>query len=390
MGPDITVTNSSDRRLVLAIMVFSGIAPAVQIMAPGVALQLAREFDLSATRIGWLFAAELGAMTFATIPAFLWLKRVNWRSAALVAGIAFALLNIGSALLHDFAALIVARTLSGLAGGSIMVITLAAGAQTRNQGRTYGLWLTAQFVVGAAGLALLPFLFGRFGIAACYGMMALLMLLALPLTRHFPVGGIEAQAVGGRGLSRTVRTRAAMSFAAIVTFYIGLSGVWSFIGFASEQKGMSQGAGSLLLAIATLIGIVGASLASVIGDRFVRSKPLLLGYALMAGSIVAFASPANLTVFLLATLTFKFTWTFTMPFILATLSALDEKGRLIAGSNLAVGFGLTAGPAVAGQILDANNGDFQTLLWIALTIVIVSAGCALFAASPPAKTPQFA
>ena len=57
-------------RLLAAIVIFAAIAPGILMTAPAVAAQLASEWQLKPGQIGWLFSAELGAMSLATLPAW--------------------------------------------------------------------------------------------------------------------------------------------------------------------------------------------------------------------------------------------------------------------------------------------------------------------------------
>ncbi|HCR57065.1 MAG TPA: MFS transporter, partial [Raoultella sp.] len=63
-------------RLLAAIVIFAAIAPGILMTAPAVAAQLASEWRLSPGQIGYLFSAELGAMSLATLPAWWWMSRL--------------------------------------------------------------------------------------------------------------------------------------------------------------------------------------------------------------------------------------------------------------------------------------------------------------------------
>lgn len=179
---------TSSLAVLAAIVLFAAITPTILMTAPAVAAQLASQWQLSPSQIGDLFSTELGAMSLATLPAFWWLKRVDWRRAALLAGALFIVANLLSIWAQGYGALLALRFCSALAGGSLMIICLSSAASTANPSRTYGLWVMGQLVVGAIGLSILPRLFEHYGLAACYLLLALLMSLCLPLARYFPQG----------------------------------------------------------------------------------------------------------------------------------------------------------------------------------------------------------
>ncbi|MDD1149698.1 MFS transporter [Pseudomonas sp. TNT2022 ID357] len=356
--------------LLAAIVLFAAITPAVLLMAPAIAAQLASQWHLSPTQIGDLFSAELGAMSLATLPAIWWLKHIDWRRAALCSAVLFIVANLLSMQAHDYSLLLMARFGSALAGGSLMIICLASAAASPSPSRAYGFWVMGQLVLGAVGLSLLPMLFQRFGLGACYLILALLMTLCLPLARCFPTGAAHPASDAPQAPAISW-LKASLGILGILTFYISLSGVWTFIGAIGSQSGLSAQTNGDILAVATLMGIVGALCATLFGDRLPRSALLLLGYGLMAGSVLALLGQPQLARFALAALVFKFTWTFILPLILARMAEMDRSGRLMNASNLVISAGLAIGPTLAGRLIESSGG-FQGLLLGGAVITLLS------------------
>ncbi|MFL1416759.1 MFS transporter [Pseudomonas fildesensis] len=363
-------TQTRPWEMLAAIVLFAAITPTILMTAPAVAAQLASQWQLSPSHIGDLFSVELGAMSLATLPALWWLKRVNWRLAALVAGVLFIVANLLSTGAETYTDLLLARFVSALAGGSLMIICLASAATTANPSRVYGLWVMGQLVVGAVGLAVLPGLFERYGLNACYLILAGLMTVLLPLVRGFPSGSPAPEATNILSAPGS-RWRAALGIGAILAFYISLGGVWTFIGALATSAGVSPQQSGEVLAIATVMGIAGAASVSLIGARLPRAVLLLMGYALMAAAVLLLLGQPALLRFALAALLFKFTWTFVLPLILACLADLDHSGKLMNASNLVIGGGLAIGPAIAGRLIEASGG-FTALLIGGAVITLVS------------------
>ncbi|MGC5703297.1 MFS transporter [Pseudomonas sp. NFXW11] len=356
--------------LLAAIVLFAAITPAVLLMAPAIAEQLASQWQLSPAQIGDLFSAELGAMSLATLPAIWWLKHLDWRRAALSSALLFITANLLSMLADTYPLLLLARFCSALAGGSLIIICLASAAASPTPSRAYGFWVMGQLVLGGIGLSLLPMLFARFGLGACYLILALLMLLCLPLVRRFPSGAAQGSNQAGKA-PPIAWTKAGLGILGILTFYISLSGVWTFIGSIGSQAGLSPQSNGEILAVATLMGIVGALCATLFGDRLPRPLLLLLGYGLMATSVLLLLGQPQLARFALAALVFKFTWTFILPLILARMAEMDRSGRLMNASNLVISAGLAIGPGIAGRLIESSGG-FQGLLLGASAITLLS------------------
>ncbi|MCS2608029.1 MFS transporter [Halomonas dongshanensis] len=370
------------RFLVIAVVAFAAIAPAVLMAAPAIAEQLISQLGLMPSQVGNLFAAELGAMSLATLPAYWWLSRFSWRRVALIAGVVFITGNVASSLTQEYGILMGLRMLSAFAGGSLMVLCISSAALTTNKDRVYGFWVMGQLVVGAVGLAVLPALFERFGLAIVYWLLAGLMAACLPLTRAFPE--LEDQRTFTTSTSSLPRVKAALGTLAVLTFYIGLSGVWTFIGSIASGSGLSAKTSGDILALATVMGILGAATATSIGARGARRLWLMLGYALMIVAVALLLKTPTLLRFALAALIFKFTWTFVLPFIMTTLAELDTSGQLMNTTNLVIGGGLAIGPALAGRALESSGG-FEWLLVGAMGIVALSMMLVLTAQRPSAR-----
>ncbi|VGG87586.1 major facilitator family transporter [Klebsiella quasipneumoniae] len=215
-------------RLLAAIVIFAAIAPGILMTAPAVAAQLASEWQLKPGQIGWLFSAELGAMSLATLPAWWWMSRLDWRRVALTAGVVFLTANLASAAVTQYETLLAVRFLASQAGGTLMILCISCAAGTSNPSRVYAFWVLGQLLLGMLGLLVLPGLFASFGLKVVYLILAAIMLCCLPLVSAFPPRFQPLSA--SRQQPPTALWRQALAVLAVLTFYISLSAVWTFIG----------------------------------------------------------------------------------------------------------------------------------------------------------------
>jgi predicted MFS family arabinose efflux permease len=357
-------------RLLTAIIVFAAIAPGILMTAPAVAAQLSLQWQLTPAQIGHLFSTELGAMSIATLPAWWWISRINWRKIATLAAIVFLLGNLASAMVNDFIPLLILRFIASLAGGTLMILCISCAAGTANPSRVYAFWVLGQLLLGVMGLLALPPLFAHFGLMAVYLILAAIMLCCLPLLSAFPNGFRRTSAAASQfppspGIAKL------FAVLAVLGFYISLSAVWTFIGNIAATAGLSPVHSGQVLAAATVFGILGAGGAALVGAR--RShKPLLwIGYGLLIASILLLARNPMLIRFTLAAVLFKFTWTFVLPFILARVSGLDNNGKLMNSINLVIGGGMAIGPTLAGYLIESSGG-INALLIGALSCALLS------------------
>ncbi|MFM0362951.1 MFS transporter [Paraburkholderia sediminicola] len=373
----------------LSLVVFAAITPLLLLVAPAVAAQLGGQLGLSASQIGTYFFVELGAFSCATLPSLLWLGRVDARRVAAIATAVFCIGNFATAvLMPGFVALLVLRALTALGGGTLMVLCMTSAATSGNRDRVYGLWVVGQLVAGALGLFVLPHLFEAFGLRALYVALAVLALIASPLTRGFDpalgdASGKRAQQAGagvngGSTMSTTNSTwvLATLVIGGVLAFYVAIGGVWTFASKAASVAGLDAGHTGELLAVASVMGIVGAACASVIGNRIARAAMLLTGYAILVAALLGLSAHPGSTGYAAAIFAFKFAWTFVLPFILAAAAKTDTSGRLIATLNFVIGAGLAIGPLIAGFLLDAGAG-LNTLFQGAAVICALSFVCLL-------------
>jgi len=353
-----------------AVVLFAAIVPSVLMMAPVVASQYAAELGIGPARIGQLFSAELAAMSLATLPSYFWLSRWNWQRVAFGAAAVFILANLVSAYSVDFHSLLGLRTLSALAGGTLMVICIASASASSQQDRVYGLWVSGQLILGALGLWILPTLFAMAGLKALYLSLALLMALCMPLAAFFPVAArSRAQSLSSAGASNS-RLPGLLGVFAVLMFYVGLSAVWTFVGSIASAANIDALSSGQILSVATVLGILGSLCATLIGARWSRHIPLLGGYAMMVGAVVLLLGSPDVLRFALAALLFKYAWTFVLPFILATLASFDQRGRLMSTVNLVIGGGLALGPVIAGPVLESSLGMNAVLLGSACCLLL--------------------
>ncbi|MBU9132900.1 MFS transporter [Burkholderia multivorans] len=365
------------RATLVALVVFAAITPLLLLVAPAVAAQLAVQLRLSASQTGTYFFVELGAFSAATVPSYLWLGRVDARRVAACAIALFGAGNLLTALwMPGFATLLAVRAATALGGGTLMVLCMTSAATSENSDRVYGLWVVGQLIAGAIGLFVLPHVFVAFGLRALYFALAALALAAAPLSRGFPHSTGMRVARHARGAALAMPAGCgALAIGAVLAFYLAIGSVWTFASRAAADAGLDSQAAGTVLAIASVMGIAGAALASCAGGRVARRTMLWAGYALLAASLVALAAQPRATGYSAAIFTFKFAWTFVLPFILATVAQIDTSGRLVATLNFVIGAGLAAGPLLAGLMLDA--GGTMRVLFVAATAVAVVSFAAL-------------
>ena len=365
----------STRAMVLSAVLLSAFASAMLLIAPLIVGALITLYGFSPQQAGLTISIELGAMSLAGLPALAWMPRLPWRPFITGALLLLVAGNVACAFAHSFAELASLRFLTGLGGGTLMVVAMAAIERTPNTERNFGWWTVGQLIVGAVGLTVLPRVMPALGLRGLFFALAALFALGLLAVRTMPHGA-DATVSGARPTA-AAPWRVLLALAGILLFYVALSGVWTFmerIGAAAAIQAKTIGND---LTLASLCGIAGCLSATWLGARVGRIGPLVGGLALLVGSITLLLGELSQAQFLIASCGFKFAWTFVLPFMLAGTASLDTSGRILALANLMIGCGLALGPAIVAAAL-GTPANYSVALWVGVAGGLLSLTLLLF------------
>ena len=358
------------------IILISSIVPIVLLAAPALVGVFVSSMGLTPQHGGYLISSEMAGMGLATLPALFWVKAVNWQRVALIALLVAGLGQIATVVVDSLTLLLVIRFVTGLAGGTVMSVCLAAINLTANPDRIFGLWVVGQLTFGAIVIAVLPSIVASFGIAGFYLPLAVVLALLVLVVKHLPTH--TPSTVVKRCVQATSQVvtlvRVTMGIIGLFIFYCGLSGAWTYIERLGDNAGLEVSMISNALVIASLAGIAGALAASVLGAKWGRLIPAGSGVVLMVTALTLLAGTGSFVavtpaIFLLAACLFKFTWTFVLPYLLSLISDNDATGRIIVVANFVIGGGLAAGPALSAMILTADN--YAAIMWVAALFMVI-------------------
>lgn len=375
---------SADGRINTFIAAYSAGLYMVLLLTPIITTRLVRSFNLSPSEVGTLLFLEIGTFGFASVPAYLWLTRVNWVAAARVFTVLAVVGNAASAFAENYYLLIACRMATALAAGSLTVLILASASRTSNPGRSYGIFLTSQLSMAAILLALLPAVLPVDSITAIYLVLAALALLCLPVSGFIgqrkarveqSTNGISEESVADK---RRRGVLAAAGLAAILLFYISLSSVWSFVTEIAIDSGVSTDIASYGLSAATVSGILAAVATTFLGEHRHKLFLILGGYLGLIGSMLILFGTVGVVQFFISVVLFKFTYTFVLPYLLSIVATVDRTGNMMSSANIMVAGGFSVGPLIGGILIDFSGG-YATMLMFAVAVMAVSVVCGMWA-----------
>jgi hypothetical protein len=169
-----------------------------------------------------------------------------------------------------------------------MILCISCAAGTANPSRVYAFWVLGQLLLGMVGLLVLPALFASFGLKVVYLILAAIMLCCLPLVPAFPQRFQPMSA--SRQPPAAAPRRKLCAVLAMLTFYISLSAVWTFIGTIGSAAGLTAAQIGMVLAAATVCGIIGAGGAALRGTRRPDRIPVWLGYGLLISALCCWSA----------------------------------------------------------------------------------------------------
>ncbi|MGE0214262.1 MFS transporter [Mycolicibacterium sp.] len=374
----------TDRGIYSYVCVFGAFLYSGLLIAPLLASRLTAQFNLSATQTGLLFSLEYAAFSLAAIPALLWTTRLNLHNVSYVCAAIVVGGNIVSGLIDSFPILVVVRMIVAAAAGSITVIILAIGGKTSNPGRSFGLFVVAQLAMGAVLLALIPHVLPPSGVRPVYWLLAVLISSGFAVIRNIDPWLLRPERVVAArptAVRRTIPLRFVLGAVAIMTFYLGLSGVWTFIGEIGHSAGTASDSVNTVLAIATVAGILSALVAAIVGDHRYQYLFMIAGYAGFCASIVLLLGAPALLRFAIAAIAFKFAWTFILPYLFAGLSALSSSPHVMSTANVMIGIGFAVGPVLSGALID-RTGGYSAMLLVGAGAMAVSMLCVAIGLRP--------
>lgn len=309
----------------------------------------------SSQQAGLISAAEVFGAALASVFAAFWIKRVNWRVAALFAIAVVVAGNLLSSFQTSYGALLALRGAVGFLGeGTAFVIAISVISNTQETDRNFAFSIAAQVAFGVVAFASLPFAVASYGLAGIFLPLAGVAILIAPLLRWLPAHS-SRQATGDASSSSVSLAPAIIALGILLIWCIGLGGIYAFeerIGVAGGLEATTVGSA---LAVAVAIGFLGALAASWIADRWGRIPPVSVALLAQVGAIALLQGDLSWTQFAITASVFHFFWNFTGPYLMGMVATSDPTGRIAVLMPAAQTGGFAVGTALAGNLMTGGS-----------------------------------
>ncbi|WP_394237108.1 MFS transporter [Pseudomonas anguilliseptica] len=370
---NIRIGNSLFTYLAMAFITMAGLSYIN--FLPGLVNALAGAIGFSDVEAGQIIALNGYGGLLGTTAAIFLVSRIRWQPAVFIGLAALALMDIASARIGVYEAMLVWRFVAGFFGGFSLGIAFAVLARLSNPDRAFGCLLFIQFSVGALVIYLLPALeiatnaYAVFYVMAC---LALLSLLFVLLLARVPLNNSSSE----QGLLLSGKYRHAfLLLLAILLYQVAASAIWAYVGLIGLAAGLAAEPVSVYIAATGLLGLLGAMAPVIIGKRHGRLPWLLLGVAISAIAALLLIFAAHPVLYVLAMAMLFIAWPAVQSYLLAVTAELDASGKLATTAAVVSFAGLATGPLLASGLLE--SGRYLFMLIICALIFLLS-GFVLF------------
>lgn len=361
------------------------VGPAAIILMPMIVGGLIDSYQFSEQQAGNIAALEGLGLMFASILAAAWIRGVSWVKALVIAFLAYAVLNILSANVDGYMALLVLRCLTGLAGGSVLAVTVAALGDQHEPDRAFGLAQAVQGVMMLGAFLAAPWLVQTWNVSALFYMLAAASLLMMLTVSRFPAAG-RIRAAAAAGAMPTGHTGLIwLGLAASVVFFINVFGFWAFIERIGQAGGLPVQTVALALGISQVMAIAGALAAAWASDRYGRYLPLLVVFIGQSAALYAVLGDFDATAFFVSAGLFQALFIVAVSYQMGAIAKLDIHGRYLVTMTAAQGLGAALGPALAATLI-GEGGDYSRVMPMAALLCLFSTLMFLFIVWRSTKT----
>lgn len=327
------------------------------------------DLALGTERLGLLASSHMLGYTAMTVTLVLWARSVDWRVALRIAAVVFVGSYVAASRVADFYLLAAALFVGGLSAGVLFGIGTTGLADTSTPDRSFGIATFAQVVLGAAlTLVLASAVVPAWGSSGALVTLGACGVAGIALTHFAPTGG--AKPSHSTSTWRESALSPLLGLAGAVVFYVGVSGMWTFIERIGSDAGLSGRFVGSALSAGLIAGGGAALVAAIVGDRYGRRWPLLLSGLGLLGSIglLMFADAYR---FALAVPLFNVCWTFAIIYGLAVVAATDTSGRFVVAIPAALGIGFVIGPTLGGTVLtELGTSGFGIMAGVSVVLAV--------------------
>ena len=374
--------NPMDRKqVILSAVVLSALGALFYNLLP-MFLGVAQDYrELDNRSIGLLSSMFFAGYTLTTSTAFFWIRRINWKTVtwiALAVG-SLALLMAGYTRSHGL--LMLCIFIAGGAFSTVYGIGATALGDTSNPARWYGLKISAEAMLGAVGLFVLPgTLIASYGFMGMMAGMVLAVVLLAPALSWLPARGhsqLERDGIGKPVPTTQSKLAVWVGLFAVTLFIFSATMIWAFVERLASTAGFEPVLVGKILSLTLLFAVLGSLLAMVLGDRFGSGKPFAAATIIFLTALAWLSQTTTVTDYAIGACLLTLAIGLGITYVITIVADLDMDGRYVVLTVPAIGVGVMSAPAIGG-LLTASQ-EYSAIFMVGSVTVILSLLAGLFA-----------
>ena len=323
---------------------------------------------------GYIVSANKNETAFGALIATFIVKRVEWRKVIRLLFMALIAFDLISTQFSNPQTLIILRFIHGTIGGLSVGIGLSIIARTYNPDKIFGMLLVVQYSFGSLGIWLVPRLVDSFGYSAAFGTLISFTLMTLLILPFVP--NVESPSKSDNTTSGLFQIPMTMMLffvlCALFLFQAANMGVADYAFELGKDIGLSNNEISNILTLANIISISGGLLVYIIGTKFGRTIPLIIGISVATIFTYLLHYSDNTNIYFIANTFTGIAWGFTIPYLLGLCATFDFHGQMAALAGFVSKMGLASGPLIGSLFIISNGFSYIiNLATIALLIALI-------------------
>jgi predicted MFS family arabinose efflux permease len=361
---------SHNPTLVLAAaLMLNVVGPSTFLILPMLVDGAVHTLGFSAREVGLMsFALSSGTMLSALLSG-IWVRSVSWPRAALIFLCGMVAANVLSLYLHAFWPFVLLQGAAGFFGGCLGCLTMTVLSDHHDPARNFGLAMAMQVTFQVAGLLAGPVLLRIAGMNGILAMLAALSTVSMLLLPLLPRSGrvVMSQGVAGAFLKPAVL----LALFGCLAFFMNVGAYWTYVELLGGEAGMTSRVVASCVAGGVSAGIPGGLLATAIGNRYGRLKPLWIATAMTVVSVLLLWNPPGIMIFVLSGILYNFAWNFALAYQLEAVNAVDPTGRAVAVAGAFYNLGSASGAGLTALFVSPHH--YGAVIWMVVASVTVSA-----------------
>jgi len=264
----------------------------------------------------------------------------------------------------DAMTLILANLVLGAGLGAVYAAATAALAATDDADKASAVTISGTVAVTALLIMAVPAANHDLGEGTGFVLMALCCMAAWPLVRRLPDGppasGGACDGADGKGVAARPSV---ILLAGTALLWAVTQGAWSYAAVLGRQHtAMSDSLVSAVLAVSSVVALVGAVVGPAAARRFGRMRSMAAFVTAQALAMAVLISTHDTVLFIAAAVIWQGCQLAVLVQMLAAAALIDPTGRLVASLSGAGALGTGIGPLAVGAVLDAAGAGVLGIL----------------------------